>query len=199
MTILATLPKIPLPQTPKPTHTLLSLDGSNDTGLPPAVTAGEALAGLPQLDKKRQPQSIYFEPFKPESECTIENEPGPFARWCRGDNTSTDLANHAACDANLEAVSVAQTPCLATDRPAATVLTKPSPRWHCRHPTDTWRYLSPREAARLQSFPDQLQLRGSVAQQYKQVGNAVPVRLAHAIAVQIVTALEKVVAQGAQA
>ena len=47
------------------------------------------------------------------------------------------------------------------------------------------RGLSPREAARIQTFPDDYIFRGSLNSWYKQIGNAVPVKLAEAIAKEI--------------
>ena len=44
---------------------------------------------------------------------------------------------------------------------------------------------SVRESARIQSFPDEWIFSGSISQQYKQIGNAVPVNLAKAIATKI--------------
>jgi DNA (cytosine-5)-methyltransferase 1 len=52
------------------------------------------------------------------------------------------------------------------------------------HPTQA-RGLSPREAARIQTFPDDYVFRGSLNDWYKQIGNAVPVKLAEAIALQL--------------
>ena len=48
------------------------------------------------------------------------------------------------------------------------------------HPWEA-RGLSPREAARIQTFPDDYVIRGAQNQWYAQVGNAVPVKLAEAI------------------
>ncbi len=44
------------------------------------------------------------------------------------------------------------------------------------------RYFSVRESARLQTFPDKYELHGSWTEAMRQLGNAVPVRLAHIIA-----------------
>lgn len=61
--------------------------------------------------------------------------------------------------------------------PAYTVLTSPIDR----HPTEN-RLLTVRECARLQGFPDDWEFSGGLKQQYKQVGNAVPVDLAYVAA-----------------
>jgi DNA (cytosine-5)-methyltransferase 1 len=71
---------------------------------------------------------------------------------------------------------------LAMDEPSLTLTTSPAQKQTERcHPTET-RPLSVREYARIQTFPDSYTFSGSMAQQYKQIGNAVPVKLAEAIA-----------------
>jgi DNA (cytosine-5)-methyltransferase 1 len=57
------------------------------------------------------------------------------------------------------------------------------------HPIET-RPLNVREYARIQTFPDSYEFSGSIAKQYMQIGNAVPVNLAFALANQIKSFLE---------
>lgn len=79
---------------------------------------------------------------------------------------------------------------LSLDEPSLTVLTSPSQKQTDRcHPLEA-RPFTIRENARCQSFPDDWVFCGSVGQQYKQVGNAVPVKLAYEIAVKIRESLE---------
>lgn len=59
------------------------------------------------------------------------------------------------------------------------------------HPIET-RPLNVREYARIQTFPDSYIFEGSMASQYKQIGNAVPVQLAFALATQIKNFLDSV-------
>ena len=49
----------------------------------------------------------------------------------------------------------------------------------------TVRYFSVRESARLQTFPDGYLLHGSWTEAMRQLGNAVPVRLAHLVAASV--------------
>ena len=65
---------------------------------------------------------------------------------------------------------------------ASTILTKCDPHWGAYFHPDQDRIISVREAARLQSFPDWFEFKGSRTDQYVQVGNAVPPLLGRAIA-----------------
>jgi DNA-methyltransferase (dcm) len=73
----------------------------------------------------------------------------------------------------------------------STILTKCDPHWGSFfHPTQD-RVLSVREAARIQSFPDEFRFLGSLTEQYEQVGNAVPPLLAKAIGIEIASQIDK--------
>jgi DNA (cytosine-5)-methyltransferase 1 len=56
-------------------------------------------------------------------------------------------------------------------------------------PDGTVRYFTVRESARLQTFPDDYQLHGSWTEAMRQLGNAVPVELAHVLARNIASHL----------
>lgn len=80
---------------------------------------------------------------------------------------------------------------MSLDEPSLTVLTSPSQKQTDRcHPLEA-RPFTVRENARCQTFPDDWKFCGSVASQYKQVGNAVPVNLAYEVGLKIKEALDK--------
>jgi len=58
------------------------------------------------------------------------------------------------------------------------------------HPTKN-RYITPREAAALQDFPSEYEFKGTLGQIQKQIGNAVPVKLATAIAREVAKYFER--------
>lgn len=78
---------------------------------------------------------------------------------------------------------------LKMDEPSLTLLTCPSQKQTDRcHPKET-RPLTVREYARIQTFPDSYEFCGTVMQKYKQIGNAVPVRMAHHLALSLLEIL----------
>lgn len=72
------------------------------------------------------------------------------------------------------------------DEPSLTLTCSPAQKQTERcHPDET-RPFTVREYARIQTFPDNWQFAGSVAQQYKQIGNAVPVHLGEELGYSII-------------
>jgi DNA (cytosine-5)-methyltransferase 1 len=70
-----------------------------------------------------------------------------------------------------------------------TILTRPYPYWgRFIHPEQN-RVLSVRECARAQGFSDAIRFAGSMTDQYKQIGNAVPPVLAESIGKEIIKVL----------
>lgn len=63
------------------------------------------------------------------------------------------------------------------NKPAPTILTSRTSYYHPKEP----RYLTPREAAACQGFPNDFIFAGSQTAQFKQIGNAVPPLLARAL------------------
>ncbi len=75
------------------------------------------------------------------------------------------------------------------DEPCLTLTCSPSQKQTERcHPEET-RPFTIREYARIQSFPDDWKFCGGMGDQYKQIGNAVPVELARRIGVQLKDAI----------
>ena len=70
---------------------------------------------------------------------------------------------------------------LSWEEPCLTLTCSPSQKMTDRiHPEET-RPFTVREYARIQAFPDSWKFKGSVHSQYRQIGNAVPVKLAHSL------------------
>lgn len=75
------------------------------------------------------------------------------------------------------------------DEPCLTLTCSPSQKQTERcHPEET-RPFTVRESARIQSFPDDWTFCGGLGDQYKQIGNAVPVEMARRIGVQLVDSI----------
>jgi DNA (cytosine-5)-methyltransferase 1 len=79
---------------------------------------------------------------------------------------------------------------LSWDEPSLTLTCSPAQKQTERcHPEET-RPLNVREYARIQTFPDEWEFYGSVASQYKQIGNAVPCNLGYHIGKCLIAMLE---------
>lgn len=79
---------------------------------------------------------------------------------------------------------------LAWDKPSPTLVTHPAmPATDLAHPIEN-RPLSIEEYKRIQEFPDAWKLAGSLVEQYKQVGNAVPISLGLATGKLVLALLE---------
>ncbi len=80
---------------------------------------------------------------------------------------------------------------IAWDRPAPTLVTHPAmPATDLAHPKRD-RPLSIQEYKRVQQFPDEWIVAGSITDQYKQLGNAVPVGLGRAVGKAIIDHINK--------
>jgi len=81
---------------------------------------------------------------------------------------------------------------LAWDKPSPTLVTHPAmPATDLAHPVED-RPLSVEEYKRIQEFPDAWELAGPIIQQYKQVGNAVPINMGYAVGRHILNLLNDV-------
>lgn len=80
---------------------------------------------------------------------------------------------------------------LSWNEPCLTLTTSPSQKQTERcHPDET-RPFTVREYARIQSFPDNWEFKGTISSQYKQIGNAVPVLVGKALGEQLIKCLDK--------
>ena len=84
------------------------------------------------------------------------------------------------------------------DEQCLTLTTSPHQKQTDRiHPDET-RPFTVREYARIQDFPDEWKFAGGIASQYRQIGNAVAVRMAKAVGKSIVDALDGKIKKQAQ-
>lgn len=81
---------------------------------------------------------------------------------------------------------------LSMHAPSLTIVCSPAMKQTERcHPKES-RPLTVRESARIQTFPDSWEFQGAKGQQYKQIGNAVPVNLGYVLGLSIVDFLNKI-------
>lgn len=79
---------------------------------------------------------------------------------------------------------------LSWDEPSPTVVTTPAQKGTVFVHPEQERSLNIREYARIQGFPDDWQIIGSVADKYRLIGNAVPVQLSFSVALHVKKLLE---------
>jgi DNA (cytosine-5)-methyltransferase 1 len=77
------------------------------------------------------------------------------------------------------------------DKPSPTLTCSPSQNQTERCHPEEIRPLTIREYARIQTFPDKWEFTGSIRSQYRQIGNACPVKLAEVIAIEVKKLLDK--------
>jgi DNA (cytosine-5)-methyltransferase 1 len=200
------------------------LTESDKHRLLPAVTVGQAISDLPRLEMGEGAETIgYTSPAASEYAVGLRNPDGltfnHFAAKLSKQNAERmkhvkpggswrDIPHHLLPKGMQRARKSDHTKRygrLSNEKLAGTVMTKCDPHWGTVFLPDQERSLTVREAARFQSFPDSYQFLGPRVSQYEQVGNAVPVLMAQAIAKQIrahleahgvVSAVEEQVANG---
>lgn len=191
---------------PRPTHTgeFRSMGGNRievlrptpaiDKNLLPAVTLHEAIGDLPKVNAGDEVVKYKTNEGITGYQEMIRNS-ADVLTWHKATNHSAKMmeiirhAGNSIADLPAGMVTSGFSSCysrLDAHRPSNTITVNfvhPSSN-RCIHPTQD-RALTPREGARLQSFPDTYIFRGSTAQVVKQIGNAVPPLLGTILANQI--------------
>ncbi len=170
----------------------------------PAVTVGDAIGDLPRLEMGEgseivgyttEPHSDYGRMMRNSEGVTFNHYAAKLAKqniermkYVRPGGSWRDIPHRLLPNGMQRARKSDHTKRygrLRNDGLAGTVMTKCDPHWGTVFLPDQERSLTVREAARFQSFPDAYKFLGPRVSQYEQVGNAVPVLMAKAIALQI--------------
>lgn len=180
------------------------LDANDRERLQPAITVGAAIGDLPQLAMGEGSEvigyttdahSIYAEQMRNPAEVTFNHFAAKLSKQnaermkhVKPGGSWRDIPHELLPKGMQRARRSDHTKRygrLHPDGMSGTVLTKCDPHWGTVFLPDQDRTLTVREAARFQSFPDSYKFLGSRVSQYEQVGNAVPVLMAKAIADQL--------------
>jgi DNA (cytosine-5)-methyltransferase 1 len=177
--------------------------------LPPHTSVSDAIGDLPPLENAESgepekpyftsPQNSYQEALRAGSDM-VRNHEAP-----RLSSVNVERLKHIPAGGNWTDIPFDLLPKgmqaarrsdhtkrygrVSPDGLASTILTKCDPHWGAYFHYEQDRAFTVREAARLQSFPDTFTFTGTKADQYEQVGNAVPPLLAAAVGQSISAAL----------
>ena len=179
----------------------IQLDDSQRSALRPAVTVGEAISDLPPLSMGEGAEEIsYSNPTTSPYALRMRNSTGATFNHYAAKLAPQNIERmkhvppggswrdipHDLLPAGMQKARKSDHTKrygrLHPDKLSGTVLTKCDPHWGTVFLPAQDRALTVREAARFQSFPDHYRFLGSRVSQYEQVGNAVPVVMAAAIA-----------------
>jgi DNA (cytosine-5)-methyltransferase 1 len=194
-------------------------DSTEPPGLPPAVTVVDAIDDLPPLGNGEGASPVPYH---------VADRLSPFQTWARtGARALYNHQAPKLSAINLQRLqhvppggNWTDIPCdllptgmrrarrsdhtkrygrLDPQGQSCTILTKCDPHWGSFFHYAQDRAITPREAARLQGFPDRYVFTGPGSLQYEQIGNAVPPLLAQSVVAEIVKVWARVEAPRARA
>lgn len=150
------------------------------------VTVQDAIYDLPFDLSDDYPNESYVLPYRTSATsefAKLMRDGSMFARNCVPTRHSAGLLSRIEKLGPGEVDPASRHRRLAWDRPAPTLRAASRTRTSCRpiHPSEA-RVITPREAARLSSFPDEFWLPDTIAPAHMLLGNSVPPLLAHHLA-----------------